>query len=368
MGSGNSIWRFILTLQKWFHYFYKKWIFFNARAKANRLRKGVIRRKGVRITNRRLLKTIKDYSKHKFGTTAYWPYLALYTEIRGEFVPGWMPYDYYVFILLPNLNPRPGVLINDLKTYDYRLFGDFAIKPLLIYVSGMFIDPDMEIIDRKRLIKFLSDYNDTIVIKQEGGRGGKEVSILHSSEFVPEELDKKKNYVIQPYIRQYKVLDDLYPDSVNTFRIISFLRKDGLVKIIYVMLRFGADNLKVDNLSSGGYYLYFNLNGNPDSKIYEWQTGIEIGDRHKNTGYVFSDIEIPMFHDMLEKCRQAHKKFPYARVIGWDVCIENTGEPKLIEWNAEEPGFYPFEAKYGPLWSEDDDIWDLEYSVKHLNK
>lgn len=348
------VWQLINILRKLFQYFCRKLIFSNSRNRAHQLRKKVVQVKGYKTLNKRILKEIKKYARERFGTKAYWPYLALYTEIRGKFIEGWIPQDYYSIVLLPALNPKPAVYMNNLKTYDYRLFEDFALVPLILVVSGIFFDASLKPLGREQLKKLLSDYNDIMVIKEEGGRGGMQIKILHSLDFNPEELKKNTNYVVQPYIKQYKVLNDLYPESVNTFRITTFLRKDGSVKILFVILRFGTNGLRIDNLSSGGHYLYFSLDGKPENAVYEQYTGVEIGRRHVNTGFIFSVIEIPMFKLMLEKCKNAHKKFPYTRLVGWDVCIDSTGKPILLEWNTEDVGFYPFEAKFGPFFPEND--------------
>ena len=197
----------------------------------------------------------------------------------------------------------------------------------------------------------LSNLNDKIVIKEEGGWGGRQVNIIHSSEFDGKSLNNRKNYVIQQYIKQYKVLNDLYPGSVNTFRITTFLKRDGSIVVKYVWLRFGSDGSKV--VTDDGYYLFFSLDGKPESKIYDWKFGIEIGEKHKNTGYLFSDIKIPMFEEMLRCCVTAHKKVPYARLIGWDVCITEAGIPKLLEWNSNNPDLPSQDARFGPFWKEE---------------
>jgi len=325
------------------------------RSTAHKLRKEVVKRKGRTILNRQVKKTIKDYARQRFGNAAYWPYLALYTEIRGEFIKGWLPYDYYHNVFLPKINPPDYCHLGEQKTFDYKLFGDFAVKPLFVFISGLFYNSNFEFVEKDKVKIFMSDYNDIIVIKEEYGVGGKQISIMHSSDFTPEKLKKNINYTIQPYIRQSKVLNDLYPDSVNTIRVNTYLKTDGSVNIKFVYLRCGVDGLKVDNLSSGGLYLFFDSSGKQSNLAYD-DLGFDIGDRHKNTGYLFSDIKIPMFHEILEKCKNAHRKYPYVRLIGWDVCIDSSGEPKLLEWNAVNPGFWPQEAKFGPFWTTDDEI------------
>lgn len=325
---------------------------------AHKIKKEVIKKNGRKVINRQIKKSIKEYSRERFGKKIYWPYLALYTEIRGEFIKGWLPYDYFRYIILPRMNPKECCYISEQKTFDHRLFDDFAIKPLFVFISGVFLDADFKIVNESEVKKYLLEYNNNIVIKEEIGTKGKQVCFIHSSEFIPGKLNRRINYVIQPYIKQYKVLEDLYPDSLNTFRVTTYLKTDGSVDIKFVVLRFGVDGSKIDNVSSGGQNIYFDITGKPSDFAYDLK-GFKTGDRHKNTGYVFSNIKIPMFQDMLKKCKDAHKKYPYVRFIGWDVCITELGEPILIEWNADNPGFRFWESIFGPFWLNDDQILEI---------
>lgn len=333
-----------------------------SRIRAHKRRKCIIKHYGRSVINRKLKRFIKRYARQKFGKKTYWPYLALYTEMRREFVEGWLPHDYYRYVLFPKMNPLRFRYLSDTKTYDYQLFGEFAIKPLFIYISGIFYNTDFEVIDKNQLNAFLSEYNDTLVIKEEFGTKGKQIKFIHSSEFVPDSLNKNINYVIQPYVKQYKVLKDLYPDSLNSFRVTTYLKDNGEVDLIFVILRFGVDGVQVDNLSIGGHYIYFDPSGKPSDTSYYGDLWCYKGEKkHKNTGFMFSEIKIPMYDRMLEECKKAHKKYPYLRLIGWDVCINDAGDPKLIEWNAINPGFWPFEGVFGPLWKEHSEIF-LKYA------
>ena len=352
---GKIIFRIRKYIEKYFNSIVLSLILAYERNEAHYRRRKVVEKNGVKVINQQIKKSIKEYAKTRFGSEAYWPFLALYTEIRGEFIKGWLPYDYYRFVLLPKINPKPSLYISDQKTFDYRLFGDFAVKPLFLFISGILFNEKLEVVENERIKRFLSDYDNIIVVKEEGGLGGKQVRIIHSSKFIPEELNRGKNYVIQPYVKQLKVLNDLYPHSVNTFKVNTFLRKDGSVSVKYIWLRFGADGSKVDNLSTGGSYLFFNNNGEPEEFVYDWKLGFKIGDRHKNTGFLFSNVKIPNFQEMLEKCKNSHKKYPYVKLIGWDVCIDISGEPKLIEWNTSNPDFFSQEARFGPFWFDDNE-------------
>lgn len=325
------------------------------RNEAHRLRRKVIRKKKKSTVDRELKKKIKEYAESRFGSSAYWPYLALYTEIRGQFLTGWVPADYYELVLLPKINPPEYGYLSDHKTFDYRLFGSFAVKPLFVFISGIFFDSDLERLDENAARLKLAEFNDKVVIKEEAGLQGEQVTIIHSSEFTIEFLNKEKNYTIQPYIRQYKTLNELYPESVNTFRVTTFLNRDGSCEVKTVFLRFGAKGSKIDNLSAGGQCLFFDKIGN-NAKISYDKLGFELGDCHEDTGVKYAGISIPMFKEMLEECIKAHKKYPYVKLIGWDVCLDYAGVPRLLEWNTFNPAFWRMEAKFGPFWPDDKEI------------
>ncbi|GAP44997.1 sugar-transfer associated ATP-grasp [Lentimicrobium saccharophilum] len=322
-----------------------------ARNEAHIARKKVILQKGYKTVNRQLKRNLKRYSKDNFGSTSFWPYLALFTEIRERFISGWIPEDYYWKNLLPEWNPSPYNMVCNFKGFDHRIFENFALTPLFIVIRGNFYNSDYQMVSLDQVMLFFREYNKKVVVKEEFGRGGKEVRIFESADFGNIHIEKSKNYVIQPYIEQYQSLNDLYPDSVNTFRVNTFIERDGSISVRLVFLRYGSNGSKVDNLASGGRFIVFDTDGKP-AKYACNKLGIDIGERHENTGYLFSELRFPMYGEMLEKCKVAHSRFPYVRIIGWDVCIDKAGVPVLLEWNAGRPHIDIIEGKFGPVFPE----------------
>jgi hypothetical protein len=324
-----------------------------SRSIAHKKRKVWIKSTGKSVLNRQIKKRIKQYAQKRFGSTAYWPYLALNTEIRGEFKEGWIPDDYYRYVMEPKINPPAYSSVSEQKTFDYQFWGDFAVRPLFLCISGRYYDADLKVLDPAVLKKNLSEYNDILVIKEEFTMGGKNVQVIHSSEFTLEKLLKGRSYVIQPYIKQHKIINDVYPGSVNTIRVITFIDGKGIVGVKYTILRFGIDGSRVDNLSSGGQFLYIDESGKPSEFAYNTD-GYNSGRKHKNTGYVFADLRIPVLDEIKRKCIEAHKKYPYVRLVGWDISYTESGELKLIEWNALRPGIEPIDTIFGPFWKDEE--------------
>lgn len=253
--------------------------------------------------------------------------------------------------MIPEWNPHPQNQLCNLRTFDHNLFRDFSIKPFFVVISGQFFNVEFLAVSEDELMNYFTHYEKLIVVKEEFGRGGNEVTIIKSAEFDPGKLIKGKNYVIQPYIEQLDVLRELHPGSVNTFRVKTFLELDGSISVRFVFFRFGTNGSRVDNLASSGKFLFFDAAGKPSESAFD-KLCFEVGKKHGNTGFKFSDIRIPAYHEMLEKWKAAHRKFPYVRLIGWDFCIDKEGTPILLEWNADHPHIDTLEAKFGPFFPE----------------
>jgi len=328
---------------------------FDTRVELRRIRRMVVRKNGGSVVNRKMKKVIKAYARKRFGSSSYWPGVALAAELRGEYKHGWIPFDYFYFELEPKLNPKEYANIGDIRCLDHKRFGDFAIRPLFMYILDIFYNADFETVGVPGLLEFLTEYDNTIVVKQEFGWGGKQVRVMHSSEFKPEQLHRGSNYVIQPFIKQHKTLQELYPHSVNTFRVKTFRKKEGSVVVLYVYLRFGVDGSRVDNMTAGGQCILFDSTGKP-AEISMDGDNLKVDRKHKNTGFVFADLKIPMFNDIINSCTSNHRKFPYVRLIGWDICVDESGSPRLIEWNTQRTSFDGEDAVWGPFFPDDSEF------------
>ncbi len=94
-------------------------------------------------------------------------------------------------------------------------------------------------------------------------------------------------------------------------------------------------------LDSGGCVISDAFNG----------IGMEAGDRHPDSGICYRDIVVPCYARAQAACLGAHARYPYAGVVGWDVCIDAEGTPRMLEWNAKSPNLWLNEALIGPILS-----------------
>jgi len=322
-----------------------------SRDNANRLRKRVVSKRGNKIVNRRLKNTIREYCQNSFGSASYWPWIALYTELRGEFKRGWMPNDYYRFCLLPKMNPEKLMRFSEVKTLDHKLFNEFMVEPLLLRINGNYYNNKDEFKTISEVRKLLDDFDNEIVIKPVAGRGGKQIIFKKSKELRLEDLTGKTDYVFQRIVKQHSELNKLHPHSINTFRVTTYIDKNGSTKVKFIIIRYGRGGARVDNASSGGGWIFVNPDGTVEPDAFDGY-GNYIGKTHPDTGISFADLELPFMDKIINFCKNAHHLFPHNRIIGWDVFVDEKENPKLIEWNANNPFFMAIEAHYGPFFKD----------------
>lgn len=326
-----------------------------SRLDAHKWRKLHIKKNKRQVVDASLKRQIKNYCANRFGSAVYWPWIALYTEIRGEFKEGWIPYDYYRFKVVNKLNIDTFSRLSGIKTFDFRLFDRKVIEPEAVCLNNRTYQPDGTVISKDTLVKRLKALNCELVIKPDDGSGGKNIQFVHSKNITKNHFPVAESIVIQKALNQHYLLEKVNPSSINTFRVLSFINTEGKVEIKFVFLRFGVAGSRLDNISKGGGWVFIFPNGRADDYSYNLE-GFELVQKHPDTGVKFSTLSFPVYDKVVQLCKECHRKIPYAAFIGWDVFITEGGEAKLIEWNAKNPFFWPVEARYGPFFKQKDSI------------
>ena len=262
-----------------------------------------------------------------------------------------MPDDYYSTHLIRKLNPYSEAMVSTLKSMDRRIFGDMAVSPVALLISGHFYDNRFNRITEDQFLNMMKEIDSEVVVKLDGGPSGTGLFFRLSKELTTGDFQKGQNYLIQPVIKQHPVLNQLNASSLNTLRIMTFLSPGNQVEILFAIVKFGTKGRRIDNLDMGGCCLFLNYNGESVSGAYDI-----LGLRCNGTGQT-DDIDdlrlkIPSFGEVKTLCIDAHKKFPYVQLIGWDVAIRENGKPILVEWNARCPGLLPEEALIGPVFPD----------------
>lgn len=140
----------------------------------------------------------------------------------------------------------------------------------------------------------------------------------------------KKDFLIQEVVHQHPLISALNPTSVNTLRMVTY-RSGMEVILAYAVIRIGRSGQVIDNQSAGG----MSTKINPDGTLGKYAFG-KAGDdmiEKTDTGIVLEGYQIPYYDKAVEKVKELHYSLPLFDLIGWDISIDEGGEPVLIEWN-----------------------------------
>lgn len=181
---------------------------------------------------------------------------------------------------------------------------------------------DLRISGQSRFNDFVSQ-DDRFVAKQLGDNSGvSQIQITEKSnlEKLRRSLTAKKYYLFESFIHQCEPLEVLYPFSVNTVRVLTFVDADKNVHILNTALKLGNGTQR-DNFSRGGLFSVPDETGlitrpfvNKYGKIYE---------THPLSNEPLIGFQIPRYDEAIELCKKAALEVEGIQYVGWDVAISD---------------------------------------------
>lgn len=143
---------------------------------------------------------------------------------------------------------------------------------------------------------------------------------------------KSGTYILQKAICQSQEMNKLYPNSINTLRIVT-VKSGGEIKVLSSLLRVGTSATgNVDNWAVGGLIIGIQSNGTLKKYgFYKPRYGKKTT-IHPDSGIVFEGYRISMLQEAYDLAVKAHKFFYNIDAIGWDVALTESG-PVFIEGN-----------------------------------
>lgn len=308
-------------------------------------------------SNRKQRKAINKYWK-KYTSHNCSFFQILFSSINGTFDVRYIPYDLYITKIDPYLNKKEFLALDN-KCYYPMLFDCKMPKTLFMKINNIYYDGNYSIITKDEAVDIILCYEEAIfkpATVSGGGRGiifwERNASEIEQRKQIEEILDKKLNgihsYVVQEIIKQHPDLAKIHGSSVNAIRVITLLINNE-IKILSSVLRMGVSNERVDNLSRGG--LACGIDDSGKLKSLAFSASAKKYQKHPD-GIIFHNYEIPSFEKALKLAAIQAQKFPYFRLIAWDIAIDDKGDPVLIEANFAKAGIDFMQYTNGPLFGE----------------
>ncbi len=234
----------------------------------------------------------------------------------------------YMFEYQLKMNPKNSRDILDDKTKFYRLYNEYFVH---------------NVADRNDLKqypevtqKLLNNSSGKLVFKVADGSCGIDVQIEVAKKFDEKSIitfmENNHFDLVEEFIQQHPVLNNLSPSAVNTVRIFTQLDYTNEVILLGCRLRISV-NSSVDNMAAGNMAAPIDeITGIVHGKgVYSDITKPE-EKFHPVTKVEIVGLQIPFWKEAVAMVTKAAKKYPENRSIGWDIVITENG-PGFIEGN-----------------------------------
>lgn len=254
-------------------------------------------------------------------------------------------YDYQIFAFY-NLNKEQrktyvtrliskkfNTFMNDCEYAHFLENKDEFNKLYKDYIGREFIQ--LQEASREEVEKFVSEREYIFCKMQdlECGHGCERIKVSDYESFdeLYKYLTDKGFCTIEDNIQQHPALSKLYPNAVNSMRIITVLDKDGVPHVLYIVQKMGLGGSIIDNNC-----LFTPVNPETGEIMYPAHSGDTlkgiIYTEHPDTHVKLQGYVIPFVKDAVQMCLKAATVVPQIRYVGWDVATTPNG-PAIIEGN-----------------------------------
>ena len=256
----------------------------------------------------------------------------------GHFTKEYVPNNIYHCELVPKANVhRLQSAFGDKNMCDFLFPGENIVHSILKNMNGYYYYEGKPVSEEEAIS--LCQNMGNVIIKPSRKSKGKGILLISVKDGITNVDGKnisqlfkeyKKDFLIQDWVRQHADMAALNPTSVNTIRVLSY-RSEMEVLIIYSVVRIGRSGQVIDNQCVGGISTTISKDGKLGKYAFGGYT-IDNIDKTDN-GIILEGYQLPSF----DLATRLHLKLPFFNIVGWDVAIQEDGEPVLIEFNTN-PG------------------------------
>ncbi len=290
----------------------------------------------------------KYWAKYGIDISLEWHRL-LYAK-TGMVRPDFVPEPVFHYDIKKYMNNHTFAEVWGDKCYIDHFIRDVqTVKSVIRNVNGRFLNEKFEVITVEEAQKIADEYEKLVIKPSTYTDTGKGVKLLKAP-FDIKKLykDYKKNFVIQLPLTQHKEISQLNSSSVNTIRVNSVLF-DNEAHVMSAFIKVGQPGAFADNHGHDRYFIGIT----PDGKFNNYAINHDLQKFNRiPSGYDFAGKPVPNFDKVCKAIEKAHKCIPHFGFAFWDVCINENGEPVIVEVNLRYPDATIPQVAYGPFLGE----------------
>jgi hypothetical protein len=288
----------------------------------------------------------EEYAASVLGWRGYAPWLRVYSVIAGGFREGWIPDNYYSQVVVPAINGGYRETAQ-IRQFGIRLFGAEVVPDAVHVMRGRFHTPAGTPIPPEELPRHLFARDERSAFKANWSGLGEAVRVLRRDEFAPGTA--WPDGVFQHFIEAHPELRRFQGDATSTLRLTTVLNASGRpeLRAAYIRLPRLSDSFVKSrtltrvplDLETGAFA--------ERALLSNWSFSAT----HPDTGAAFAGARMPAFAASRELVLHCHASAPFVGCVGWDIAVDATERPWLLEWNAMHNDIKASEMTVGPCFT-----------------
>ncbi len=294
-------------------------------------------------------KKIDEIFVNYYGKKVSYIWHRHYTAFTGNFDPYYIPEILFIpeFESYMNYNRSYINVFADKNVISIIAAGVGVHIPetIISKANGILRDNEYQLINWKRAEEILSKKTCFVKpsIDSDSGRG---CILLDSNkgDMISALKGMGDNFIVQERIICSESIAKIYSNSVNTFRVMTYIW-DGDVVCAPIIMRIGQGGSFLDNAHAGGMFIAINDDGTLHKKAFT-----EFRDEffeHPDTHVAFEGYIVNNFDKIIASAKKMHSAIPQLGVINWDFTIDKNEEPILIEANTSGGSIWLFQMAWG---------------------
>lgn len=304
-----------------------------------------------------LIEKVNDIYIDNYGAKIPLDWHRYFTAYTGRFDENYFPELLYIpeFEHFMNVNKDYSIAIEDknLLPLIAKSVGIRTPNILLSCCYGLYRDKNYNLLTKDDFLDKLSNSGKVFIKPSVNSDSGRDCFIANFRNGIDTLTNKKaedilgylgNNFVVQEVIICHESIREIYPNSVNTFRVITY-KWNGGIKVMPVIMRIGRGNANIDNAHAGGIFIALDNDGTLHKTAYT-----EFCDKfneHPDTKLIFEGHKIVGVEKVIEAAKLMHQALPQLGSYNWDFTIDEDSEPVLIEANVNGGGIWVIEMAHG---------------------
>lgn len=155
------------------------------------------------------------------------------------------------------------------------------------------------------------------------------------------------SFLLQEQIKQHAWFEGFNSSSVNTVRLFVYRSvNNNNVHALQAVIRFGREGSIVDNQAAGGLSCGISSSGYLNDFAID-----KSGRKYTNHKYLSSvaGLKVPGYEEMIRIAESIASKYYYHRILGFDFCLDNNNNIRLLEINCKNIETNFLQMNNGPL-------------------